>query len=77
MYEGGSAAAAQPLPGRRVDGVEVDRDALDNRNTLLLAPIQVRIDQIAQRGIVDCHSLRSLFTASGAAYAALAGNTRI
>ncbi len=62
MDEGRLAAAAQPLPGRGLEGVEVDRDAFDNRDTLLLAPVQVGIDQIAQRGVVDSHSLRPYFS---------------
>ncbi len=64
MHEGGLAAAAQPLPGRGLDGVEIDGDAFDDRDTLLLAPVQVGIDQIAQRGVVDCHSLPSFFVRS-------------
>jgi hypothetical protein len=67
VNEGGLASSAEPRPGSRLHLVEIDGDGLDNGNALLLRPVKVAIDEIAQLGVVGCHYSRSFIPNGSAA----------
>jgi hypothetical protein len=46
LHEGRACSCAEPRPRRGLDRVEIDRDALDDRNALPPDPIQIEFDQV-------------------------------
>src|SRR5207248_5700152 len=55
LDEGGAGATAEPRPGCGLDCVEIDRDALDDRNPLARRPFAVGVDQITSTSLTISH----------------------
>src|SRR5205807_7921523 len=55
LDEGRAGATAEPRPGCGLDCVEIDRDALDDRNALARRPFAVGVDQITSTSFTISH----------------------